>query len=253
MANSISLSVVVGQGGTTRQHGSDFLLKAIKKMIPEMPALIPTNTLIIRPNIQANLLKVPESPQPPPQHPTCKISPSDEKLHKDLDDQIQLVKQIQTILGTEQMKLEMMLKEFHTRNMKRKQIAESHLATTSENPKCQPKRLRVCSPSSINRNMNVETNFTKAVEEQIDHKNPVEMSERKKSDTPSSCSDGGSQSSCSPSRVTEQLERFRNFWSGCNDIFEDDEIEIKEELNSVNIEDLVEEEINNRRKDRIAE
>jgi hypothetical protein len=213
-------------------------------MIPEMPALIPTNALILRPNVQTNLLKVPESPQPHPQHPPCKTTPSDDKLHKDLDDQIQLVKQIQTILGTEQMKLEMMLKEFHSRNMKRKQIIESHLAKTSENPKFQPKRLRICSPSSINRNLSVRKSFTEAEEEKIDHKIPVEKSEHEESNSPSSFS--GTESQSSPSREKEDLERFRSFWSGCNDIYEDDEIDIKEEC--VDIEDLVAEEVNNRRK-----
>ena len=43
-----------------------------------------------------------------------------------------------------------------------------------------------------------------------------------------------------------ELERFRNFWSGDN-VFEDEEIDIKEELNSFDIADLVVEELNNRR------
>ena len=77
-------------------------------------------------------------------------------------------------------------------------------------------------------------------------KNPVVKSENDKSDSPSDCSGGGSPSS--PSREKEELERFRNFWSSCNDVFEDDEIEIKEELNTVIIEDLVVEEFEKRRK-----
>ena len=56
------------------------------KIIPEMPSLVATNSTV-------------ES--------------------KELDEQIQLVETIQQILLTEEMKLEMMLKQFHTRNEKR--------------------------------------------------------------------------------------------------------------------------------------
>ena len=97
-------------------------------MIPEMPALIPASNLIPRP------------------------ATSDEQLHKDLDDQIQIVKQIQTILGTEQMKLEMMIKQFNTENKKKNKGME----TAADNVKPTQKRLRVCSPSSINRKQKVE-------------------------------------------------------------------------------------------------
>ena len=125
-----------------------------------MPALIPTNTFISKnvqmPNIQSQFQHY--HPQSLPHQPLYKFSPTDEKLHKDLDDQIELVKKIQQILGTEQMKLEIMLQEFHTRNMKRKQIIQSHLAKASENPNSHAKRLRICSPYSINRNMSVKKN-----------------------------------------------------------------------------------------------
>jgi hypothetical protein len=86
---------------------------------------------------------VPEMTQPHLQQPVSQISPRDEQLHKDLDDQIQLVKQIQTILGTEMMKLEIMRKHVKAENIDRKEIIE--------NPTSQPKRLRVCCPSSINK------------------------------------------------------------------------------------------------------
>ena len=136
--------------------------------------------------------------------------------------------------------------------MKKKQIIESDLAKTSKNPKYQPKRLRVSSPSSISRNLSIKKSFTEAVEKQTNDKIPIVKSENEESDyLTSSCSDSGSSSS--PSREKEKLERFRNFWSGCNDVFEDEEIDIKEELNCVDIEGLVVEEINNREKfDKIA-
>jgi hypothetical protein len=178
-------------------------------MIPKMPALIPANTVTPNPSIQASLFKAPESPGPSPL-PIHRITLSDEELHKDLDNQIQLVKQIQTILGTEQIKLEMMIKQFNTQNKKRKET------TVSANQKLEPKYLRVCSPSYINRNLSIDKN-QKSAESDL------------------------------TSREKEELERFRNFWSGSNGVFEDEEIEIKEELNSFDFADLVEEELSNRR------
>ena len=196
-----------------------------------MPALIPINKCHMRPNIQENVLYVIESPQPPPQLPLCKTSPSDDKLRNDLDNQTLLVKNIMKMLGTEQMKLEMMQKEFHTSNKKRKQITRHQSAKPSENPNWQPKHLRVCSPSSINRNKSLAD----AVNKQIISRNPEE---KQKLYTTSSCSGTGSQSS--PSREKEELERFRNFWAGSNIIYDDDE----EIDNEINIEDLVVEEVN---------
>ena len=190
-----------------------------------MPALIPANTLTPSQSIQASLFKLPDSPQAPSNLPIQRITSSDEELHKDLDNQIQLVKQIQTILGTEQMKLAMMMKQLNTQNKKRKETAEQ------ENQELEPKRLRVCSPSSINRNMSLEKSLT----------NPVEKETGQKSQK-----NGESDLS---SREKEELERFRNFWSSSDVAFEDEEIEIKEELNSFDIADLVEEELNNRRQD----
>ena len=204
-------------------------------MVPEMPALIPTSTFICKnipkQNIQSQFPQSPEYLQLPPQ-PPYKISPSDEKLHKDLDYQIHLVKQIQQKLGTEQRKLRMMLKEFHTRNIKRKQTIESNFAKLAENENSQAKRLRICSPRSINGNLSVIKSDTKTVEKQTEKKNPVD-----ESDSPSSCNGGGSSSS--PRKQRKELETFRNFLSRRCDVFEDEEIDIKEELNPVVIEDLV--------------
>ena len=114
-----------------------------------MPALIPANIFNIpRPNIHPHPRPSPEYLQSPPQQPPCKLSSSDDKLHKDLDDQIQLVKQIQQILGTEQMKLKIMMKELNLR--KRKRIVDSTLAKASEKRKSLAKRQRIFSSSSIN-------------------------------------------------------------------------------------------------------
>jgi hypothetical protein len=75
-------------------------------MIPKMPALIPANTVTPNTTIQASLFKV-----PPLNLPIYRITRSDDQLHKNLDNQIQLVKKIETKLGTEQIKLEMMMKQ----------------------------------------------------------------------------------------------------------------------------------------------
>ena len=48
-------------------------------------------------------------------------------------------------------------------------------------------------------------------------------------------------------REEKELEAFRNFWSGINDIHEDDTIDNEDDLD-INIEDLVEQEVNKRRK-----
>ena len=68
----------------------------LQNMIPKMLALIPANTATTNPSTQASLFKVPEAA---PNLPLQRITTSDEELHKDQDNQIQLVKQIQKILG----------------------------------------------------------------------------------------------------------------------------------------------------------
>merc|ERR1719186_2196613 len=45
-----------------------------------------------------------------------------------------------------------MLKQFHTRNEKRKETVDSDLEKSSDNQNSKPKLLRICSPSTINRN-----------------------------------------------------------------------------------------------------
>ena len=72
---------------------------------------------LLNPSNQASLFKVPESPQAPPNLPLDRITPTDDK---DLDNQKQLVKQIQTILGTQQIKLEMMMKQHEGNHQVRK-------------------------------------------------------------------------------------------------------------------------------------
>ena len=88
-------------------------------MIPEMPGLIPTkNVPKLSPLV--NSPHPSRSPESPPKHHPYIMTPSDDKLHKDLDYQIQLVKTIQELLWTEKNELERMLTEVHSRNAKRK-------------------------------------------------------------------------------------------------------------------------------------
>ena len=84
-------------------------------MIPKMPALIPTKNI----HKLSPQFHPPHSPQFPLKYLHQTISPSDDKLNKDLDDQVQLVKTLQEMLLTEEKRLEMMLKQFHTRNGRR--------------------------------------------------------------------------------------------------------------------------------------
>jgi len=281
-----------------------------------MPSLIPANACMsqnfARAGTQSNPSISPQSLQPLPQtNPPLQTYPSDASLHRELDDQIQLVKQIQKILANEQNKLEKMLAEFHDRSNKRKQILLEHLKKSPENPISEPKRLRVCSPYSINRNMVAQQNLSKSEEKQSDtehspnensivelgngksnklykpeekqsdtkhshNKNSINDSENDKSDNLSKPKEKQSDtehshnensilesqigksanlSICSDEdegiaerRERKDLERFRNFWSSCGDMVEDEEIDIKEELNCVVIEDLVVEELTKRRK-----
>ena len=48
-------------------------------------------------------------------------------------------------------------------------------------------------------------------------------------------------------REEKELKAFRNFWSGINDIHEDDNVDNEDDIN-INIADLVEQEVNKRRK-----
>jgi len=251
-----------------------------------MPSLIPANACMsqnfARAGTQSNPSISPQSLQPLPQtNPPLQTYPSDASLHRELDDQIQLVKQIQKILANEQNKLEKMLAEFHNRSNKRKQILLEHLKKSPENPSSEPKRLRVCSPYSINRNLVAQQNLSKSEEKQSDtehspnensivelgngksnklYKPEEKQSDKKQSHNENSilesqigksanlsiCSD--EDEGIAESRERKDLERFRNFWSSCGDMVEDEEIDIKEELNCVVIEDLVVEELTKRRK-----
>merc|ERR1719477_19393 len=123
---------------------------------------------------------------------------SDKELHKALDDQIQLVKQIQTLLGTEQMKLEMMMQQFNKENMKRKEMMLAAMESV------EPKRLRVCSPDYINR------------------KKSVEMGVRKDGQVDMRDKDGGKYSADS---VDKELQTFRNFWSHQGEVEHDKELQ----------------------------
>ena len=81
----------------------------------------------------------------------------------------------------------------------------SHLVKASGKQNNQAKRLRICSPSSINRNLIVNISDTQTVEKQTDDKNPVDKSENSNSDSPSSCSGGES-----PSLPSREKEEFSN-------------------------------------------
>jgi len=197
-------------------------------MIPEMPALIPANAFI--PNTMAREVSPPNSPPP-------LNVPSDASLHRDLDDQIQLVKQIQKILGTEQSKLEMLLAEFHARSSKRKHGLQAMLHPVADRPSCQPKHKKVSSPESINKHQGEPHHREKdqgapKQENLLEAEIPVEIVETEKV----------------PSRERHEMVRFRNFWSSCGDLLKDEDIDIKEELNCVVIEDLVVEELEKGRK-----
>ena len=183
-------------------------------MIPLMPALIPASTVIHK----KSGVMIPGNQHPPGEDTAKntgdKVIMSDKELHKALDDQIQLVKQIQTLLGTEQMKLEMMMQQFNKENMKRKEMMLAAMESV------EPKRLRVCSPDYINR------------------KKSVEMGVRKDGQVDMRDKDGGKYSADS---VDKELQTFRNFWSHQGEVVHDKDI--KEEPNSVDIKDLVMEEL----------
>merc|ERR1719206_820183 len=104
---------------------------------------------------------IPDNQHPPGEYTAKntgdKVIMSDKELHKALDDQIQLVKQIQALLGTEQMKLEMMMQRFNKEKMKRKEMMLAAMESV------EPKRLRVCSPDYINRKKSVEMGVRKTV------------------------------------------------------------------------------------------
>ena len=116
-----------------------------------MPGLIPA----IR---AAHPQHHPQSPQHPPQshqHPPFQTLRSEDQLQQSLDDQIQFVKQIQKILGTEQMKLEFLMKDFYMRNLNMEKPIQCNLARPSENPESRSESIRIRSPTTINENPSV--------------------------------------------------------------------------------------------------
>ena len=81
-----------------------------------MPPLIPTNNVsnlyfVIK---SPHLVPSPQTSQPLPMYLPSTLNPSDDKLHKDLDNQIQLVKTLQQMLLVERKTLEMMMSQFRT-------------------------------------------------------------------------------------------------------------------------------------------
>merc|ERR1739844_714690 len=70
---------------------------------------------------------------------------------RDLDHQVQLVQLIQRRLMNERRNMEMMMTEL---NKKRKETSRTRSEVESEASGSVPKRIRVCSPASINRSIN---------------------------------------------------------------------------------------------------
>merc|ERR1719153_1424519 len=108
-----------------------------------------------------------------------------------------------------------MMRRFNKENMKRK---ENMLTTVLE-----PKRLRVCSPDFINRKKSVEMGVRNNVKDDM-----VDMRDN----------NGGKYSADS---VDRELQTFRNFWSNKEEALNDNNI--KEEPNSLDIKDLIMEEL----------
>ena len=101
-----------------------------QEMVPRMPPLIPFNALHQAPYEEEH---------------------SDTKLFNDLDIQVQLVQLIQRRLMNERRNMEMMMTEL---NKKRNETSRTRSEVESEASGSVPKRIRVCSPASINRSIN---------------------------------------------------------------------------------------------------
>ena len=130
-------------------------------------------------------------------------------LYKQIDSQIQFVKQIKALLDTEQAKLEALMSKM-TKNTTKK-TADSFNEETGN-----VKRIRVCSPSSINRNID----------------------EDKKEDEQEDVEDTDADSS----NCKKEIE-FKRFWSSSTDwsLLEDSQKESAQ--NPIDIEQLVDEEV----------
>ena len=109
------------------------------------------------------------------------------------------------------------MRQFNKENMKRKEKMLTVLESV------QPKRLRVCSPDFINKKKSVEMGVRNTVKDDM-----VDMRE----------DNGGKYSADS---VDRELQTFRNFWSHKEEVFNDNNI--KEEPNSLDIKDLIMEEL----------
>ena len=189
--------------------------------IPEMPALIPCNEIITKDIIT----KSPHSAN----HKPSKPHSDDDKV---LSDQIQLVWRIQQILGTEQKKLKLMLKQLQTSN---KPIAEQYKGSQLEKAPLS-KQIKICSPSSCNTNLEVIIGTVQTVDANYDNKAylshsapcPQKPNPPLKS-LPNSCSSSGVMPNCK----WKELESSSYFLEICNDMLEDEEIDLKAELNNI--------------------
>ena len=177
-------------------------------MLPEMPGLVPVNHTLYLNNLPPLV---------------------DAQLYQNLDNQILLVKEIQGILDMEQIKLESLMKELERRKLTKERPGGLEVRKSFEKSK---EIICVRSPFAINNNLSMEFKANK-VEKERDEQKHVEIlgSKTISVDKPSKES-------------IYREERFRNFWSGFNNIEEDD---IKEEPENINIEQLLVEEMKMRR------
>ena len=151
---------------------------------------------------------------------------TEEQLNRSLEKQIQRVRQIQTMLGVEKMRLKTMLTCYQVVNTGERVSYVADKKSKGENKRLERKHIRIC---SINRKMEKQTSD--------ENTNILENQKKPSIDT-----------DCDIKSTVENKERFDNFWSGCNDIMEDDEdMEKKEKTSCVILEDVVVQEVNKNR------
>lgn len=126
----------------------------------------------------------------------------------------------------------MMMKQHNTENNKRKDPLK--------NEESHEKRLRLSSPSSINGT--IRENESKTDVEETNDQISASKCQNEKSVLINCTSEGGS-----TRRNQKEPEVFRNCWSVVNDMHEDDDIDSEEDNATINIEEVVEQEVNKRR------
>ena len=145
-ALSIITPVVLQTGGKTHLQNCCLVFMLSRKMSQDMPALMPTNQLKDTQDRSSSIHSRAHHPPPTSQHIPCKEYTSENKMLKNLYEQIQLVNKIQQKLLSEQEKLVMMLRRTPKQNSKRNIPAKT--PDSLMNP---PKCLRIFSHGSIKR------------------------------------------------------------------------------------------------------